>query len=64
MVWGRIDRETGQMDVIRDGGADPDGEAVDLLDELAELTIQYGGRALEVPTERLPVDSGVAAVLR
>ena len=34
------------------------------LDELAELTIQYGGRALVLPSEKLPVDTGLAAVLR
>ncbi len=63
-VWGRIDRATGDIEVIREGGTDPDGGAVDLLDELAELTIQYGGRALVLPSEKLPVNSGVAAVLR
>jgi hypothetical protein len=63
-VWGRIDRATGDIEVIREGGTDPDGGAVDLLDELAELTIQYGGRALVLPSEKLPVNSGLAAVLR
>jgi len=63
-VWGRIDRATGDIEVIREGGTDPDGGAVDLLDELAELTIQYGGRALVLPSEKLPVDTGLAAVLR
>jgi hypothetical protein len=63
-VWGRLDRSTGEVEFIREGGSDPDGEAVDLLDELAELTIQYGGRALELPGDRLPVQTGVAAVLR
>ncbi len=63
-VWGRLDRSTGEVEVIREGGADPDGEAVDLLDELAELTIQYGGRALDLPVDRLPVQTGIAAVLR
>lgn len=63
-VWGRIDRNTGDMEVIREGGTDPHGEAVDLLDELAEVTIQYGGRALVLAAERMPTDTGLAAVLR
>jgi hypothetical protein len=63
-VWGRIDRVTGEIEIIREGGTDPDGGAVDLLDELAELTIQFGGRALVLPSEKMPTDTGLAAVLR
>jgi hypothetical protein len=63
-VWGRIDRNTGDIEVIREGGADPHGAAVDLLDELAEVTMQYGGRALVLAGERMPTDTGLAAVLR
>lgn len=63
-VWGRIDRLTGDVRVIGEGGSDPHGEAVDLLDELAELTIQHGGRALELPAEKMPALTGLAAVLR
>jgi hypothetical protein len=63
-VWGRIDRSTGDIEVIREGGSDPDGEAVDLLDELAEVTIQYGGRALVLPQVKIPTDTGIAAILR
>lgn len=63
-VWGTIDRRSGDVEVIRDGGDDPHGGAVDLLDELAELTIQHGGRALVLAPERMPTNTGVAAVLR
>jgi len=63
-VWGRIDRSTGSSEIIREGGTDPDGESVDLLDELAELTIQHGGRALVLAGERMPTITGLAAVLR
>jgi hypothetical protein len=63
-VWGRFDRALGGIEIIREGGSDPDGDAVDLLDELAEVTIQYGGRALELPGGRIPTDTGIAAVLR
>ena len=63
-VWGRIDRSTGDIEVIREGGGDPHGEAVDLLDELAEIAIQYGGRALVLPEVKIPTKTGVAAILR
>ena len=63
-VWGRIDRTTGDIEVIREGGSDPHGAAVDLLDELAELTIQFGGRALVLSGQKMPTDTGLAAVLR
>jgi hypothetical protein len=63
-VWGRIDRSSGAVEIIREGGSDPHGTAVDLLDELAEMTIQHGGRALELPPEKMPTDTGLAAVLR
>ena len=63
-VWGRIDRTSGGIEILGEGGSDPHGTAVDLLDELAEMTIQLGGRALELPSEQMPVDTGLAAVLR
>lgn len=63
-VWGRFDRTSGDSEIIREGGTDPDGDAVDLLDELAEVTIQYGGRALVLPAEKMPTAKGIAAVLR
>lgn len=63
-VWGTIDRTTGEVEIIREGGSNPNGGAIDLLDELAELTIQYGGRALVLTGERMPTDTGLAAVLR
>ncbi|MEK6253810.1 MAG: hypothetical protein N2B05_03840, partial [Gemmatimonadales bacterium] len=63
-VWGRFDTISGDIEIIREGGADPDGEAVDLLDELAEVTIQYGGRALVLPGAKIPTETGIAAILR
>lgn len=63
-VWGRFDPISGDIVVIREDGGDPGGDAVDLLDELAEVTIQYGGRALVLPSGKMPTDTGVAAVLR
>ena len=63
-VWGRFDRSSGDIEIIGEGGTDPGGDAVDLLDELAEVTIQHGGRALVLPDAKIPTDTGIAAVLR
>ena len=63
-VWGRFDRSSGDIEIIGEGGTDPGGDAVDLLDELAEVTIQHGGRALVLPGAKIPTETGIAAVLR
>jgi len=63
-VWGRIDRASGEIEIVQEGGRDPRGDTVDLLDELAEITIQHGGRALVLAASRMPVETGIAAVLR
>ena len=63
-VWGRFDPISGDIEIIREGGNDPGGNAVDLLDELAEVAIQYGGRALVLPGAKIPTETGIAAVLR
>jgi hypothetical protein len=63
-LWGRIDRTVGTVDFVREAGDDPGDHAVELLDELAEMVILRGGNALVVSPERMPTDTGVAAVLR
>ncbi|MGW8281757.1 MAG: baeRF3 domain-containing protein, partial [Gemmatimonadota bacterium] len=63
-IWGLFDPETGSVEVIQEGGADPGGSAVDLVDEIAEISLQHGGRALALSRERMPTDTGLAAVLR
>lgn len=63
-LWGHIDRTTGNIEIVQEGGSDPHGLAVDLLDELAELTLRYGGRTLVLNAERMPTGTGLAAVLR
>ena len=63
-IWGRLDPATGNVEVIQEGGADPGGDAVDLVDEIAEITLQHGGRALALAPERMPTDTGIAVVLR
>ena len=62
--WGTLDRGTGELELLREGGEDPGNHAVELLDELAELVIRRGGRALVLSEERMPTDTGAAAVLR
>jgi hypothetical protein len=63
-IWGHFDPATGDVQVLQDGGADPGGNAVDLIDEIAERTLQLGGRALALDAERMPTGTGIAVVLR
>lgn len=63
-IWGSLDRETGDVVVHRDGGADPAGDAVDVIDEIMELVLRRGGSATVLDTERMPTTSGVAGILR
>lgn len=63
-IWGRLDPATGTIKVMQEGGADPGGDAVDLVDEIAEIALQHGGRALALAPERMPTKTGLAVVLR
>jgi len=63
-LWGTLDRDTGKVRVLRDGGDDPGADAVELLDEIAELVLLHRGHALILPSERMPTASGTAAILR
>lgn len=63
-IWGRLDRETGAVEIVKENGDDPGSDAVDLLDELAEVVLLHGGDALALPGERMPTQTGVATVLR
>lgn len=62
--WGRLDRQTGTVELVQEAGNDPGDNAVELLDELAELVILRGGNALVLSPDRMPTDTGIAAVLR
>ncbi len=62
-VWGELDTARGRVEILQEGGEDPDPEAVDLLDEIAEIVMRHGGRALTLPPERMPTDTGIAAIL-
>ena len=63
-IWGRFYPVTGNLEVIQEGGADPGGDSVDLVDEIAEIVLQQGGRALALAPEKMPTDTGIAVVLR
>lgn len=63
-VWGTLDRETGDVEILKEGGDDPGGHAVELLNELAELAILRGGDALSMSEDRMPTGTGVAGILR
>lgn len=64
LIWGQLDRTTGEVNVLAEDGADPDATAVDLLNELAGLTIRHGGKTLVLPADRMPTRTGLAAILR
>ena len=59
-VPGRIDAATG--DIEFDDLADP--EVDDVLDDLGTLTLRMGGQVVVVPTERMPTETGAAAIYR
>ncbi len=63
-LWGTMDRSTGAIEIVQEGGEDPSGDAAELLDELAEVVILHGGNALVLSPERMPTDTGVAGILR
>ena len=63
-LWGTMDRSTGTIEIVQEGGEDPSGEAAELLDELAEVVILHGGNALVLSPERMPTATGVAGILR
>jgi len=59
-IPGRIDPATGGIKF--DQLANP--EVDDLIDELGELVLKNGGQVVVVPTDRMPTQSGVAAIYR
>lgn len=60
VVPGRFDPETGHITFAR--LEDPDVD--DLLDDLGEHTLRTGGDVVIVPPERMPSDTGIAAIFR
>ena len=57
-LWGRLDRETGEVAV---GGAPGNPDDADVLDDLAELTLTRGGEVMLVPQDQMPSTTGLAA---
>src|SRR5690606_19711584 len=59
-VPGNIDRETGRVEMHDEASSVRD----DLLDDIAEKVLRSGGEVVMVPSERMPPDSGLAAIYR
>ena len=60
-IWGRLDRETGE--VTLSGVPGQAGDA-DVLDDLAEVVLARGGDVLMAPQPRMPASTGLAALYR
>ncbi len=59
-VPGKIDHESGRISP----GDLEHPEIDDLIDDLGELVVSKGGEVVVVPAERMPVQTGVAAIYR
>lgn len=59
-IIGRLHATTGQVEL-----AGPhDSKAVELLDDLGELTANMGGHVMVIPADLMPVQTGLAATYR
>lgn len=59
-IPGRIDHSTGEIEAANLAHPEVD----DLLDDLGELVLHNGGQVVIVPKERMPTDTGAAAIYR
>jgi len=59
-VPGWLDRTTGELTFAE--AVDP--QVDDLLNELADMSIEKGSEVVIVPTEQMPTESGIAAIYR
>jgi hypothetical protein len=59
-VAGRIDQVSGRVEF----GDLAHPEVDDLLDDIGELVLQKGGQVVVVPAERMPAQTGIAAIYR
>ncbi|MEQ9103434.1 MAG: hypothetical protein RIE53_01915 [Rhodothermales bacterium] len=57
---GRVD--TLMIEAFRENPADPEVE--DVLDDLASMVLKKGGQVFVLPRERIPTETGVAAIYR
>jgi hypothetical protein len=60
LISGHIDQENGSIEVTKSDEA----ETEDMLDSLAEIVLKTSGEVVVVPSERMPTDSGLAAIYR
>lgn len=60
-IWGHLDRDTGDMHLLTERG---EIAADDILDDLAEETLNKGGAVTVLPISRMPKHQPVAAILR
>ena len=60
-IWGLLDAESGD---VLPGETRKNAYDIDLLDELAELTLARGGQVLVLPSDQMPSGTGVAATYR
>ena len=60
MYPGKINLETGEIDTkdLKETAVD------DVLDDLAEVVFKTGGEVVVLPKERMPVETGAAAIFR
>jgi hypothetical protein len=59
-IYGHFDPESGAIEFA---SLDDPGVG-DLLDDLSEHALKKGGKVVIVPAERMPTDTGVAAIYR
>ena len=59
-IPGRLDAVTGE--ITYDDLSNPTTD--DLLDDLGQLVLKQGGQIVIVPTERMPTQTGIAAIYR
>lgn len=66
-IWGTLNRNSGSVIVAHDSAdappTAPNGHP-DVLDELAEFVISRGGQVFVLTPEKMPSDTGAAAILR
>jgi len=59
--WGKVDRVTGELTLV---GVDSEDTVDDVLDDLAEMTLNSGGQVTVVPASKIPFGAVAGAVLR
>jgi hypothetical protein len=59
-IPGRVDETTGI--IVLDDLTNP--EVNDVLDDLSSLTLKNGGKVVIIPAEKMPVETGIAAIYR